>query len=61
MEVSEHIFQESFAPRTEHSERRRNFEGMIAAEKYGLTSKLVVPAFSGELWRNAVMDNEISA
>lgn len=61
MEVSEHIFQGSFAPRTEHSERRRDFEVVVAAEKDGLTSKLVVPDVSGELWRNAVMDNEISA
>ncbi|MFM1272664.1 hypothetical protein WFM03_02730 [Yersinia enterocolitica] len=61
MEVTEHIFQGSFAPRTEHSDMRRDFEVIVATEKGGPTSKVIVPDISGELWRNAVINNEISA
>lgn len=60
MEVSEHIFQGSFAPRTEYSDMRRDFEVIVAATKGGPTSKVIVPDISGELWRNAVINNEIS-
>ncbi|WBM59660.1 hypothetical protein M5X66_11705 [Providencia sp. PROV188] len=61
LEVAEHILQGSFAPRTEHSDARRDFEVTVAKTKGGPTSKVIVPDISGELWRNAVIDNEISA
>ncbi|HGR4956598.1 hypothetical protein RBG07_12065 [Klebsiella aerogenes] len=60
LEVTEHIFQGSFAPRTELSDIRRDFEVVVAAKKDGPKSRVIVPDMSGELWRNAVIDNEIS-
>lgn len=60
LEVTEHIFQGSFAPRTELSDMRRDFEVTVAANHGGPTSRVIVPDISGELWRNAVIDNEIS-
>lgn len=60
LEVADHLYQGGFAPRTEHSELRRDFEVLVAAEKNGPQSKVIVPDISGELWRNAVIENEIS-
>lgn len=61
LSVADHIFQGSFAPRTELSDIRRDFEVVVAATKGGPKSKVIVPDISGELWRNAVLDNEISS
>lgn len=61
LSVAEHIFQGSFAPRTELSDIRRNFEVVVAATKDGPRSKVIVPDISGELWRNAVIENEMSS
>ncbi|WKV51709.1 TRAFAC clade GTPase domain-containing protein [Dickeya fangzhongdai] len=61
LSVADHIFQGSFAPRTELSDIRRNFEVVVAATKDGPRSKVIVPDISGELWRNAVIENEISS
>tara|TARA_Y100001963_G_scaffold159349_1_gene262683 strand:- start:5085 stop:5927 length:843 start_codon:yes stop_codon:yes gene_type:complete len=60
LEVAEHLFEGSFAPRSEFSDARRNFEVIVAAEKGGPSSRVIVPDVSGELWRNAVVDNEIA-
>ncbi len=60
LEVADHLFQGGFAPRSEHSDARRDFEVVVAAKKDGPQSKVVVPDMSGELWRNAVIDNEIA-
>lgn len=60
LEVTDHLFEGGFAPRTEHSDTRRDFEVVVSAIKDGPKSKVVVPDVSGELWRNAVIDNEIS-
>lgn len=60
LEVTDHLFQGGFAPRSEHSDTRRDFEVVIAAEKDGPRSRVVVPDMSGELWLNAVIDNEIA-
>ncbi|MDM5134688.1 hypothetical protein [Aeromonas salmonicida] len=60
LDVTDHLFEGSFAPRTEHSEARRDFEVIVAAEKGGPSSKVIVPDVSGELWRNAVIENEIA-
>ena len=49
------------SPRTELSDIRRNFEVVVAATKDGPRSKVIVPDISGELWRNAVIENEISS
>lgn len=60
LEVTDHLFQGGFAPRSEHSDTRRDFEVVIAAKKDGPRSRVVVPDMSGELWRNAVIENEIA-
>ncbi len=60
LEVADHLFQGSFAPRTELSDTRRDFEVLVAAKKDGPKSRVIMPDISGELWRNAVADNEIS-
>ncbi|CNB70268.1 TPA: hypothetical protein RFB65_004276 [Yersinia enterocolitica] len=60
LEVADHLFQGSFAPRTELSDTRRDFEVLVAAIKDGPQSRVIMPDISGELWRNAVADNEIS-
>lgn len=59
LEVADHLFEGSFAPRSEHSDARRDFEVVVAATKSGPRSRVIVPDISGELWRNAVIDSEI--
>ncbi len=61
LEVADHLFQGSFAPRSEHSDARRDFEVVVAATSGGPRSRVVVPDISGELWRKAVIDGEIAA
>lgn len=61
LEVMDHLFEGGFAPRTEHSDSRRDFEVVLAVDKGGPEARVIVPDVSGELWRNAVMDNEISS
>lgn len=60
LEIADHLFEGGFAPRSEHSDERRDFEVVVAAAKNGPRSRVVVPDISGELWRNAVIDNEIA-
>lgn len=60
LDVTDHLFQGGFAPRSEHSDARRDFEVVVAATKDGIRSRVIVPDISGELWRNAVIDNEIA-
>ena len=60
LEVTDHLFQGGFAPRSEHSDARRDFEVVVAANRDGPRSRVIVPDMSGELWRNAVIYNEIS-
>ncbi|SEJ27560.1 hypothetical protein [Achromobacter sp. NFACC18-2] len=59
LEVTDHLFEGNFAPRSEHSDTRRDFEVVVAATKDGPRSRVVVPDVSGELWRSAVIDGEI--
>ncbi|QJW79334.1 MULTISPECIES: hypothetical protein [Burkholderia] len=59
LEVTDHLFEGNFAPRSEHSDIRRDFEVVVAATKDGPRSRVVVPDISGELWRSAVIDGEI--
>ncbi|MEX3973790.1 hypothetical protein [Paraburkholderia caribensis] len=61
LEITDHLFSGTFAPRTEHSDARRDFEVVVAATKNGPRSNVVVPDISGELWRNAVVDSEIAS
>ncbi len=60
LDTAEHLFQGHFAPRTEHAEDRRDFEVVVSAAGGGDETSIVIPDISGELWRTAVLDSEIS-
>lgn len=60
LEVADHLFQGHFAPRSEHTDERRDFEVVVAETRGGPQTKIVVPDISGELWRTAVLESEIS-
>jgi hypothetical protein len=60
LEITDHIFAGGFAPRSEHSDARRDFEVVVAATE-GPPARIVVPDISGELWRNAVINSEIDS
>lgn len=59
LEITDHLFEGGFAPRSEHSDARRDFSVVVAASKDGPRSRVVVPDITGELWRKAVIDSEI--
>jgi len=61
LEITDHIFAGEFAPRSEHSDARRDFEVVVAAMNGGPQARIVVPDISGELWRNAVINSEIDS
>lgn len=61
LNITEHIYAGYFAPRTEHSDERRDFEVIVAATPGGPRARIVVPDISGELWRNAVIDSELDS
>lgn len=61
LEVADHLFQGGFAPRSEHTDARRDFEVTVAAIEGGPQSRVVVPDISGELWRKAVIESEIAS
>ncbi len=60
LDIADHIFAGEFAPRSEHSDARRDFEVIVAATEDGPQARIVVPDISGELWRKAVIDGEIA-
>lgn len=59
LEVTDHLFAGGFAPRSEHTDLRRDFEVVVASTQNGQKARVVVPDKSGELWLNAVIDGEI--
>jgi hypothetical protein len=59
--VTEHLCTGHFAPRSELSEDRRDFEILVAHKDGGPSTRVLVPDISGELWRNAIVDSEIDA
>jgi hypothetical protein len=61
LEITDHISAGSFAPRSEHSDVRRDFEVVVAATQGGPQSRIVVPDIRGEIWRKAVIDGEIDS
>lgn len=61
LEVADHIFAGEFAPRSEHSDARRDFEVVVAAIQDGPRSRVIIPDITGELWRNAVIESEITS
>ncbi|PZP19789.1 MAG: hypothetical protein DI607_01565 [Sphingomonas hengshuiensis] len=60
LDTAEHLFQGHFAPRTEHAEDRRDFEVIVRPATGGEETAIVIPDISGELWRKAVVESEIS-
>lgn len=60
LEVTDHLLSGNFAPRSEHTDKRRDFEIVVADQSRGEETAIVVPDISGELWRNAVQDCEIA-
>lgn len=61
LDTAEHIFQGRFAPRTEQSDARRDFEITVRNAENGEESKIVLPDISGELWKKAVVESEIDS
>jgi hypothetical protein len=60
LDVAEHLFSGNFAPRSEHTDKRRDFEVLVADRSGSEETAIVVPDISGELWRKAVLDCEIA-
>jgi hypothetical protein len=60
LEVADHLFSGNFAPRSEHAEERRDFEVVVAVEKGGEQTRIVLPDRSGELWLNAAEHGEVA-
>ena len=60
LEASEHLFQGQFIQRSEQTEDRRDFEVTVGFRSNGKQAKIVVPDISGELWRQAVTDLDVS-
>lgn len=61
LEVTDHLNSGSFAPRSEHADERRDFEVVVAAEKGGDRTTVVIPDISGELWLNAAENGEVTS
>lgn len=61
LDTADHLFQGHFAPRSEHTDARRDFQVVVAVARSGNQTKIVIPDISGELWKNAVDDSEIDA
>lgn len=59
LEVTDHLNSGSYAPRSEHADERRDFEVVVAAEKGGEQTTIVIPDISGELWLNAAEHGEV--
>lgn len=60
LDTADHLFQGRFAPRTEHTEERRDFEVPVALADGGQATSIVIPDISGELWQTAVRESEIA-
>lgn len=61
LDVADHLYSGNFAPRSEHADERRDFEVVVAAEKGGDQTTIVIPDISGELWLKAAENGEISS
>lgn len=60
LEVADHLYSGNFAPRSEHADERRDFEVVVAAEKGGDQTTIVIPDISGELWLSAADQGEVA-
>lgn len=61
LDTADHLFQGNFAPRSEQTDARRDFEVTVKPSQSDIETKIVIPDISGELWKNAVADSEIDA
>lgn len=61
LDTAEHLFQGHFAPRSEHADDRRDFKVVVRSAAGSDETSIIVPDISGELWRSAVLESEISA
>lgn len=61
LDTAEHLFQGSFAPRSEHVDDRRDFEVVVCSQDGSGRASIVIPDISGELWQNAVTNSEIAS
>ncbi|MES2736613.1 MAG: hypothetical protein V4672_09865 [Verrucomicrobiota bacterium] len=61
LDTAEHLYHGHFAPRSEHADDRRDFKVVVRPAGSENETSIIVPDISGELWRNAVLDSEISA
>ncbi|MER9651427.1 hypothetical protein [Mesorhizobium sp. M0199] len=61
LDVADHLYSGNFAPRSEHADERRDFEVVVASEKGGDQTTIVIPDISGELWLNAAEQGEIAS
>lgn len=59
--IAEHLCRGEFAPRTEHSDERRDFEMVVGSRDGSERARIIVPDISGELWRNAVETAELES
>lgn len=60
LSVADHLFSGNFAPRSEHADDRRDFEVVVAAERGGDRTTIVIPDISGELWLKAAEHGEVA-
>ena len=60
LDVADHLYSGNFAPRSEHADDRRDFEVVVAAQKGGDQTTIVIPDISGELWLNAAEHGEVA-
>ncbi|MES2975663.1 MAG: hypothetical protein V4757_18740 [Pseudomonadota bacterium] len=61
LDTAEHLCAGRFAPRSEHTEARRDFEVVVGRTDGRSRAKVVIPDISGELWKNAVESAELDA
>ena len=59
LDTAEHLCAGRFAPRSEHTEARRDFEVVVSSANGQVTAEVVIPDISGELWKGAVETAEL--
>jgi hypothetical protein len=59
LDTADNLCAGRFAPRSEHTEARRDFEIEVGTVDGQVTAEVVVPDISGELWKSAVETAEL--
>lgn len=59
LDTAEHLCAGRFAPRSEHTEARRDFEVVVHAANGQGQASMIIPDISGELWKTAVETGEL--